>query len=247
MRRIIIILLFVVGTIYLKAEDNTTHFKVSLSEDAEFGLVPAAKICYKLDDNLKLLFYATLWDKKQVDDTLGSISYSPEFGAGISFKLFDDYLAVAPFIGIGNGNYHSGGGRDVVLDYIAANLILNGKISDKISFEAQFNNRLHARNVAYIRPKINEYQWQVNPEFMIAQKQKLGIYIDQYIIDKIYWASSITYTEHFWVGLSYKIQSTKGSLWFSTGVDMVDYFDNGVASSAKSLKDYYKILINIDL
>jgi hypothetical protein len=82
---------------------------------------------------------------------------------------------------------------------------------------------------------------------MIAQKQKLGIYIDQYIIDKIYWASSITYTEHFWVGLSYKIQNTKGSLWFSTGVDMVDYFDNGVASSAKSLKDYYKILINIDL
>lgn len=246
MKKIILIILFTSLT-NLYSEDQGTNFSLNLTQDPVFGFVPTAKICISETNGFNLLFYGKIWESKQVSDTLGIIQASPEFGFGLAFPLFNDKLKLTPILGLGNGNYHSGGGKSVFLDYLAVSLNADYVYNENMTIKSQFNSRFYVRNIAYIRPKINEFQWQINPEYKFFNNHKIGIYIDQYVLYKKYWTTSATFTQYFWTGISYRVAAAKAALWFSAGVDLVDYFDSGVSSENKELKDYYKLMILFNL
>jgi hypothetical protein len=247
MKKFLLIIFLLLSIQEMQSQTQGAKFSFNLSQDPVFGLIPTAKICLPINNDSQLLFYGKIWESKEVTDTLGNIVASPEFGVGIVLPFFEKKLQLTPYLGIGNGNYHSGGGNSVFLDYLSIGLYANLFNFNKLSINSEFNGRFYIRNAAYIRPKINEFQWQINPEYNFYNEHKIGIFLSQYILHKKYWASSATFTQFFWTGLSYRISIPQAYLWFSAGIDLVDYFDSGVSSQNKQLKDFYKLMINFNL
>lgn len=245
---IIIFALFIIPYINLSAESNEVKsdnsFIVSLNLDPVFGFYPEIYVYQPLSKNIDLNFYATFWVSGIRDD---SSELASEFGIGMDFKFFSGDFVITPSIGLGSGNFQSGGGRLVVGDNIVPSLTADIELFNKIHLEAMGIYWKSLRKEARVVNYIDQIEWIANAEYKVSNLLDFGIYMDQYLIYEFNdWWSDL-YSVYLWVGPSIKVKVKNNYLWFSAGVDLIDYLDKTIPKNKKSLGDYYKLTANFEL
>jgi hypothetical protein len=225
-------------------DDVRDRFVVDLNLDPVFGFYPEIYVYHLLSKNIDLNFYATFWVSGIRDD---SSALATEFGVGMDFNFFEGDLVLTPSIGIGSGNFQSGGGRPVVGDNIVPSLTADIELFNKIHIEGMGiywkSLRHESKNTNYL----DQVEWLANGEYQISNLIDIGLYMDQYLIYEFNDWWSDFYSVYLWLGPSIKIKVNNNYLWFSAGVDLIDYLDKTLPSNKKSFKDYYKLTANFEL
>ncbi len=225
-------------------KETQNRFLVDLNLDPVFGFYPEIYVYYPLSKNIELNFYATFWVSGIRDD---SSTLATEFGVGLDFKFFDGDLVLTPSIGIGSGNFQSGGGRPVVGDNIVPSLTADIELFNKIHIEGMGIYWKSFRHESKITNYLDQVEWLANAEYHISDLFDVGIYMDQYLIYEFNNWWSDFYSVYLWFGPSIKVKVKNNYLWFSAGVDLIDYLDKTLPSNKKSFKDYYKLTANFEL
>lgn len=245
---IILFTIFIIPYICLNAEskeeENDKSFIVSLNLDPVFGFYPEIYVYHTLSKNIDLNFYATFWVSGIKND---SSELASEFGIGLDFKFFSGDFVITPSIGLGSGNFQSGGGRLVVGDNIVPSLTAEIELFNKIHLEGMGIYWKSLRKEARIKNYLDQLEWIANVEYSINDWLDFGVYMDQYLIYEFNdWWSDL-YTVYLWAGPSIKVKVNNNYLWFSAGVDLIDYLDKTIPKDKKSLGDYYKLTANFKL
>jgi len=199
----------------------------------------------------------TLYGVFYTQDALGygnGTNLMTEIGCGLNFTMMDGALNINPQLGIGNGNYQSGGGRPVFADNIVPSL---GVYYAKDDFSAAFNFIYWKglRKQAASQPYLDMAQILFQPSFNLSKSFALGLYVDNLMAkndwegDRPEWASykkGEMNVFYFWLGPSFKFNFNKGiNVMFTAGVDLVDYFNTMPEGQKEVLKDYYKMVLTI--
>ncbi|MEN6510211.1 MAG: DUF6733 family protein [Chloroherpetonaceae bacterium] len=227
-----------------KVEEKSDKFIVDLNLDPIFGFYPEIYIYHSLSKNIDLNFYTTFWVSGIKDD---SSEIASEFGIGLDFKFFSSDLVLTPSIGIGSGNFQSGGGRLVVGDNIVPSLTVDIELFDKIHVEGMGIYWKSLRKESNKRVYLDQMEWMANAEYSVSDLLDFGIYMDQYLIKEFTNNWSDLYSVFLWLGPSLKVKVRNNYLWFSAGVDLIDYLDKTLPSNKKTFKDYYKLTANFEL
>lgn len=240
----ILVVFFLITNV--KAEEtSTTSFSLSIAQDPVFGFYPSFYGSFGLSDNMQFTLYGVLYTQDALGYSDGT-NLLTEIGCGLNFSMLEGALNINPQLGIGNGNYQSGGGRPVVADNIVPSI---GVYYTKESFSAALNFIYWKgfRKEAKEQPYIDMMQILFQPSINISKNVAIGIYFDNLMLkaetddDK-----GKLETYYFWLGPSFKFNFNKGvNVVFTGGIDLVDYFKTMPDGREEVLKDYYKMVLNL--
>lgn len=206
---------------------------------------------YNLDLNLfeegsySLNHYISFWDIDEPRDTLGKLYNYIEIGFSANLELIRSALNSKFIIGLGNGNYHSGGGEFLSFESISVGAEFGYKISDKINWLFSGKSSFHLRNGKGLRPLTDRYLWNLSL-YYIFNKVDLGIMYEQYVLTQQGILGKNTFSKYVWLGpvLSIRLLKNKLTIKSSLGVDLIDYIDTYVKEADKNIKEFYKLQID---
>jgi hypothetical protein len=223
-----------------------TAFSLSLTQDPAFGFYPSINASVGLSDKIAATFYGVFWTQDALAGMKGGLGLYTEFGAGVGITLFDGALYLAPSVGISSGSFHSGGGRPVFGDGIVPSISLS-HTHGRFSFSAGHVEWLKLRNEASITPHYDLYDYYATAGYAFTRHITAGLYFDQLVQTATTECNCPQTTTAFqWIGPFLKITVNSGaSLWFSGGIDLVDYRNDIAPEGGKRVRDFYKLQASI--
>jgi len=75
----------------------------------------------------------------------------------------------------------------------------------------------------------------------MSKRVNLGLFFDYLMITTKQNDESETVSSYMWLGPSIKFTVKNTNLWFSTGLDLIDYINNDIPDDDKIIKEYYKM------
>ncbi len=233
--------IFLAISVHAEEESDNSYFGIQMGQDPVFGFYPVAYGGWEIGESLYFTYYGVFWTQDLLGGGDGTNLYT-EFGVGVSYTTGN--LTINPSLGILGGNFHSGGDRAVIGDGIVPALYLIYALpSGSVALSAIYWKGL--REEVHNGTFYDLFEYIVKPEFTISKHFDIGLYYDHLITNTRIGDKSDNESSYLWLGPSIKIKSSKGaSLWFSTGVDLVDYT---LDVDEEKIKDYYKLLLTIDL
>jgi hypothetical protein len=154
----------------------------------------------------------------------------------------DGALNINPSIGIGNGNFQSGGGRPVVADDIVPTVNLTYTTGD-LTIAAGSINWFSFRKESKVTPYYDLFDYYINPMYALSKYISVGLNYDHFRIKTDIEGKTETTTSYLWAGPAMRITVNSGaSVFFTAGVDLVDYAND---IPGKILRDYYKLSLTV--
>lgn len=224
--------------------EPNSNLTISLNQDPSFGFYPSLFGTMEIDEGLNFTYYGIFWTQDIMGGKQGGLNLMVEFGAGVEFVLFEEALRINPMIGIGSGNYQSGGGRPVIADNIVPSLSVIFT-EGAFSLTAVSTNWIHFREESRTEPYRNLFEYSFSPQIALSKYVSLGLMYDHLIENKKFADTSESQTVYQWIGPSIKFSAKSGaSLWIGVGLDFSDYANN---AEDKRIKDFYKMTASFTL
>ena len=240
----------ILTTICKAEQDSVTYEKensltLTFSQDPAFGFYPSVNGYHQINDTWAFTYYGVFWTQDLLGGNQGGLNLPVEFGVGIDFILLGGKMNINPMLGVGHGNYQSGGGRPVILDDIVPSVFIL-LTSGKATYEFGSVNWLSLRKESNEEPLRNQYE-----NFLIANYQhtkffSYGMYVDLFATSDKYSTGTIkSNLSALWIGPSISFTSnSSANLWFSLGADLVDYVTN---TNNPKIKDFYKLVLEFEI
>ncbi len=225
-----------------KKENSLT---LSFSQDPAFGFYPSVNGYNQINDTWAFTYYGVFWTQDLLGGNQGGLNLPVELGIGIDYSLFDGIVSINPVIGVGHGNYQSGGGRPVIFDDIvpAIFVILSSR---KSTYEFGSVNWLSLRKESNTEPLRNQFENYLITNHQLTKLFSYGLYIDLFSTSDKYPSGKIeSEISALWIGPSFSFTSnSSANLWFSLGADLVDYAKK---INNPKIKDFYKLVLKFEI
>lgn len=254
-------IVFLSTPLWVKAADADSSLPSSLTfsagQDPYFGFYPSVSGSFGLTETSAFTFYGTFWTQSFMGRSLqlpaDGFNLMTEFGIGLNFIMMDGKLSLTPQLGITSGNFQSGGGKVVFGDAIVPNLqatYTDGAVTVPLFicyWKGLRKERSSAPTPPGPDPYIDQIMYNVNPMYALNQRISVGVHYEHYFIGKKSGESPIVVgTNYLWTGPAVKFTVKSGaSLWFTAGIDWVEYTRPNASEEEKIMKDFYKMLVTL--
>ncbi len=225
--------------------ENENSLTLSLSQDPTFGFYPSVNGYYQINNTWAFTYYGVFWTQDLLGGNQGGLNLPVEFGIGINYSLFDGLVSINPVLGVGHGNYQSGGGRPVIGDDIVPSLFITLS-SGNSTYKFGSVNWLSLRKENNTEPLRNQFENYLVTNHQYTKLFSYGLYIDLFSTKNIYPNGKIeTEISALWIGPSISFTSnSSANLWFSLGADLVDYVTK---VNKPKIEDFYKLVLEFEI
>jgi len=226
-------------------KSDKQSFTITFNQDPFFGFYPCVSGAWQLSESVAFTIYGVYWTQDISAGNLGGLNLLTEAGIGLNISCGEGAFSFNPTIGIGNGNYQSGGARAVVGDNLVPSLNFsysNGNFSLSGFTCAWF----HLREEGCATPYLDFFEYSLSPGVDVSKRISVGLYYDHYFtktsVDDNY------RTSFLWIGpfLKFRIKESV-SIQFSAGLDFVEQLNDLPAGQQAKIKDFYKLCTSVML
>jgi hypothetical protein len=240
---LVLVSFFALNTLKSEETKTPTSLIISLNQDPAFGFYPMFWGSYGLSEKIALTTYGIFWTQDALAGKNGGLNLLTEIGVGVNFTLLDGALNINPAIGLGNGNFQSGGGRAIVGDNIVPQVGITYTNGD-FSVYAASVNWINLRKESKVTNNYDLFEYSVNPMYSYNKYFALGLTYDRFLYIDHTPKEDVTYTSYDWIGPTFKLTFNSGaSATFSAGVDFQDYDNKNIADNDKILRDFYRLQV----